>query len=261
MFGKRSTPSLPGKPATPALSATPSASEPARSSAAEFWRQAYRPADRPEAGKLFSHEVDDLRLADRGDRSGRALQARSGKRARRNPRHRSRNRRDQESGAVDRRTGRPARRYLQRRAGLWPARTAAGARRYRRHHGQRPASDVHRSRRQNSAHQHPLPRQRSVDEHLPAHRQPGRTPRRRGLADLRRASHGRFARQRDRPAARDRRRRAHDPQIQEGQADSRSVDPVRRDLACRARKSSKSLVACAAMSSSPAAPVPARRHC
>jgi pilus assembly protein CpaF len=46
---------------------------------------------------------------------------------------------------------------------------------------------LHRSRRQDPAHQHPLPRQRAADEHLPAHRQPGRPPRRRILADLRRA--------------------------------------------------------------------------
>ena len=48
-------------------------------------------------------------------------------------------------------------------------------------------ADLHRSRRQDPADQHPLSRQRAADEHLPAHRQPGRPPRRRGLADLRRA--------------------------------------------------------------------------
>ena len=37
---------------------------------------------------------------------------------------------------------------------------------------------LHRSRRQGAADQCPLPRQRAADEHLPAHRQPGRPPRR-----------------------------------------------------------------------------------
>jgi pilus assembly protein CpaF len=48
------------------------------------------------------------------------------------------------------------------------------------------ANGLHRSRRQDPAHRHPLPRQPAADEHLPAHRQPGRPPRRRILADLRR---------------------------------------------------------------------------
>ena len=51
-----------------------------------------------------------------------------------------------------------------------------------------------------------------------AHRQPDRPPRRRSLADLRRAPAGWLARQRHRAAARDRRAFAHHPQIQEGQA-------------------------------------------
>ena len=55
--------------------------------------------------------------------------------------------------------------------------------------------------RQGAAHQYPLPRQCPADEHLPAHRQPGRPPRRRILADLRRAPAGRLPRQRHRPAA------------------------------------------------------------
>ena len=45
---------------------------------------------------------------------------------------------DQEPRAVDLRAGGPARRHLQRRARLRSARAAAGARRHRRHHGQRP---------------------------------------------------------------------------------------------------------------------------
>ena len=47
----------------------------------------------------------------------------------------------------------------------------------------------------------------AADEHLPAHRQPGRPPGRRILADLRRAPARRLARQRHRAAARHRRRR------------------------------------------------------
>ena len=38
--------------------------------------------------------------------------------------------------------------------------------------------DLHRGRRQDPAHQCPLPRQPAADEHLPADRQPGRPPRR-----------------------------------------------------------------------------------
>jgi len=45
----------------------------------------------------------------------------------------------------------------QRRARLRPARTAAVARRYLRHHGQRRRHGVHRSRRPHPAHRHPLP--------------------------------------------------------------------------------------------------------
>src|SRR5579864_6036018 len=67
--------------------------------------------------------------------------------------------------------------HLQRRSGLRSARAAPGARRHRRHHGQRRQPGLHRSRRQSTAHQHPLPRQCPADEHLPAHRQPGRAPR------------------------------------------------------------------------------------
>ena len=64
-------------------------------------------------------------------------------------------------------------------------------------------------------------------EHLPAHRQPGRPPRRRILADLRRAPAGRLARQRHRAAAGDRRPGAHHPQVQEGQAHARATRAVR----------------------------------
>src|SRR5271155_4587650 len=53
---------------------------------------------------------------------------------------------------------------------------------------------LHRSRRQDPIDQCPFPRQCAVDEHLPADREPGRTPRRRSLADLRRSSAGRLTR-------------------------------------------------------------------
>ncbi len=105
----------------------------------------------------------------------------------RKSRHRQRDHLDQERRDVDRRAGTPAAGHLQRRARLRPARALAGARRHLRHHGQRRQPRLHRSQRQGPAHQHPLPRQRAADEHLPAHRQPGRPPRRRELADLRRA--------------------------------------------------------------------------
>ncbi len=118
--------------------------------------------------------------------------------ARGNPRHRQRDHRDQEHRDVDLRAGRAARRHLQRRARLWPARAAARARRHRRHHGERLRHRLHRGRRQDPAHRHPLSRQPAADEHLPAHRQPDRPPRRRILADLRRAPAGRLARQRHR---------------------------------------------------------------
>ena len=39
-------------------------------------------------------------------------------------------------------------------------------------------ADLHRSRRQDRADRHPLPRQPAAPQHLPAHRQPGRPPRR-----------------------------------------------------------------------------------
>ena len=100
-------------------------------------------ADGAAAGQLLPDQEHDLRRADRGDRSVGAVQARSRQRARGNPRHRPRDRLDQESRDVDRRAGGPARRHLQRRARLRPARAAARARRHRRHHGQRP--DAHAS--------------------------------------------------------------------------------------------------------------------
>ena len=95
--------------------------------------------------------------------------------------------------------------------GLRATRAAAGARRHRRHHGQRRQADLHRGGRQDPDHQHPLPRQRAADEHLPAHRQPGRPPRRRSLADLRRPPGRRLPRQRHRAAAGHRRALPHHP--------------------------------------------------
>ena len=165
--------------------------------------------------------------------------------ARGNPRHRQRDHRDQEHRDVDRRAGRTARRHLQRRARLRSARAAAGARRHRRHHGQRRRHGLHRSRRQDPEDRHPLPRQPAAAQHLPAHRQPGRPARRRILADLRRAPRRRLPRQRHRAAAGDRRPRAHHPQVQEGQADARSAGQVRLDLAGRRRDPARSSAAAA----------------
>ena len=182
-------------------------------------------------------------------------------RARGNPRHRQRDHRDQEHRDVDLRAGRAARRYLQRRARLRPARAAAGARRHRRHHGQRLRHGLHRSHRQDSEDRHPLPRQPAAAQHLPAHRQPDRPPRRRILADLRRALAGRLARQRHRAAARDRRPRAHHPQVQEGQADARSAGQIRHHHASKAPKSCRSSAAAASTRWCPAAPVRARPRC
>ncbi len=210
---------------------------------------------------LLRDQGHDLRRADRGDRPGAAGAARRRFRARGNPRHRQRDHRDQEHRDVDLRAGRAARRHLQRRARLRPARAAAGARRHRRHHGERLRHGLHRSQRQDSEDRHPLPRQPAAPQHLPAHRQPDRPPRRRSLADLRRAPARRLARQRHRAAAGDRRPRAHHPQVQEGQADARSARQVRHDHASRAPKSSRSSAAAASTRWSPAAPAPARRRC
>ena len=133
-----------------------------------------RGAGQPEVGGLFPDQGAHLRRPDRRDRPRRALQARSRRRARGNPRHRARDRHGQEPRPVDRRTGAAARRHLQRRSRLRAARAAARARRDRGHHGQRSDALLHRGRRQDPADQRPVPRQRAADEHLPAHRQPGR---------------------------------------------------------------------------------------
>ena len=150
---------------------------------------------------LLRNQGHGIWCADRSDRSRPARQARRRFGARRDPRHRQRNHRDQEHRDVDRRAGRPARRYLQRRARLRPARAVAGARRNRRHHGEWLRHGLYRSRRQNSEDRHPVPRQSAAAQHLSAHRQPGRPARRRGFADLRRALAGRLARQCHRAAA------------------------------------------------------------
>ena len=156
---------------------------------------------------LLRHQVAGLFRADRYDRPVAARQARAGERARGNPRHRQRHHRDQELRDVDRRAGGTARGHLQRRARLRSAGAAAGARRHRRHHGQRLQAGLHRGQRQGRADRHPLPRQPAAPQHLPAHRQPGRPPRRRIEPDLRRAPARRLARQRHRAAARHRRHR------------------------------------------------------
>ncbi len=185
----------------------------------------------PPLGILLRDQRNDFRRADRGDRSRSACQARRRFGARGNPRHRQRDHRDQKRRDVDCRAGRSARRHLQRRARLRPARAAIGARRDRRHHGERLGHGLHRSRRQDSEDRYPLPRQPAAAEHLPAHRQPGRSPGRRILADLRRASAGRLARQRDRAAAGNRRAGTDHPQIPQGKAHARAVGQIRLNLA------------------------------
>ena len=158
-------------------------------------------------GRVLRRQDDGLQRADRHHRPDAARQARGGRGARGDPRHRQRDHPDQERRDVDRRAGGAARGHLQRRAGLRPARAAAGARRHRRHHGQRRQHHLHRGRRQGAEDRRALRRQRAADEHLPAHRQPGRPPRRRIEPDLRRAPSRRQPRQRHRPAAGHRRAR------------------------------------------------------
>ena len=189
----------------------------------------------PPLGLLLRGQGHDLRRADRSDRPRSAGQARRRFRARRNPRHRQRDHRHQEHRDVDLRAGRSARRHLQRCARLRAARAAAGARRDRRHHGERLGHGLHRSRRQAAEDRHSLPRQPAIAQHLSAHRQPGRPPRRRILADLRRPPAGRLARQRHRAAAGDRRAGAHHPQIPQGQAHARAARQVWFSFAGRRR--------------------------
>ena len=248
MFGKRSGPDIETRAIKPAAGAQ----EPASSAATAVTRSAPPPPTvsspplspakagsprrrKPALGQLLPGQGDHLRRPDRGDRPRPARQARRRVRARGNPRHRQRDHRDQEHRDVDRRAGGTARRHLQRRARIRAAGAAVVARRHLRHHGQRRRHGVHRSRGPHPAHRNPLPRQSAIAEHLPAHRQPGRPARRRILADLRRAPRRRLPRQRHRSAAGARRPRAHDPQIQEGQADAGSAGQVRRDLAGRRR--------------------------
>ena len=130
-------------------------------------------------GGVLRRQDHRLQRADRHHRPHPARQARGGGGARGDPRHRQRDHPDQERGDVDRRAGGAARGHLQRRARLRPARAAAGARRHRRHHGQRRGHDLHRGERQGAEDGDALRRQRPAHEHLPAHRQPGRPPRRR----------------------------------------------------------------------------------
>ena len=79
---------------------------------------------------------------------------------------------------VDLRAGRTARGHLQRRSRLRPARAAARPRRHLRHHGQRRQPDLHRSRRQDRGTGIRFRDNTPASVDLPAHRQPGRPPRR-----------------------------------------------------------------------------------
>ena len=182
--------------------------------------------------------------------------------ARGNPRHRQRDHRDQEHRDVDLRAGRPARGHLQRRARLRPARAAAGPRRHRRHHGER--------RRAQSTSKSPA-RSQQTDIRFRDNQQllnicqriVSQVGRRvdESLADLRRPPARRLARQRHRAAAGHRRRRAHHPQVQEGQADPRPAGQVRLDLAGRRRGPADHRPRPLQRRSSPAVPARARRRC
>ena len=132
----------------------------------------------PPLRRILRRQDDCLQRADRHHRSDAAREARQRGCARGDPRHRQRDRPDQERRDVDRRAGGTARGHLQRRAGLWAAGAAAGSRRDLRHHGQRGQHDVHRSQRQGAEDGRALCRQPAAHEHLPAHRQPGRPARR-----------------------------------------------------------------------------------
>ena len=211
-------------PAKPAES-RPTPVEPVRAPAKQ---EAARPRAAAFRGVLRRQD-DGLQRADRHHRPDPARQAGGGGGARGDPRHRRRDRCDQERLDVGGRAGGAARGHLQRRPRLWPARAAAGPRRHRRHHGQRRATYLHRGGRQGPADDDALPRQRPADEHLPADRQPGRPPRRRVEPDLRRAPARRQPRQRHRPAAGHRRPGADHPEVQEGQADAGEPGEVRVD--------------------------------
>ena len=127
---------------------------------------------------ILRRQDDGLQRADRHHRSYAARQARQCGRARGDPRHRQRDHPDQERRDVDCRAGGAARGHLQRRAGLRSTGAAARSRRDLRHHGQRREHDLHRGRRQGAAYGRAFRRQHAAHEHLPAHRQPGRPPRR-----------------------------------------------------------------------------------
>jgi hypothetical protein len=135
-------------------------------------------ADRSERGRfasfgsLLRNQEHDLRSFDRSNRSRSARQARPRLGTRGDPRHHQRDHRHQGNCDVDFRAGRAARRYLQRRARLRPARAAAHAGRHFRHHGERLRHHLHRSRRPDREDRHSFPRQPATDEYLPAYREP-----------------------------------------------------------------------------------------
>ena len=188
MFGKRTNDTAqPRRAAPPRRSAGPAARQSrsgrAQASAPQTNRAA-RPAPEPvQQQRRHSEEYYDVKttvfnaLIDTIDLTQLAKLDSRG-RARGDPRHRQRDHPDQERRDVDRRAGGAARGHLQRRARLRSAGAAAGARRDRRHHGQRREHDLHRGRRQGAAYRRAFRRQPAAHEHLPAHRQPGRPPRR-----------------------------------------------------------------------------------
>jgi pilus assembly protein CpaF len=122
-------------------------------------------------------------------------------------------------------------------------------------------TDLHRSQRQGSEDVVRFRDNQPASERLPAHRQPGRSPRRRVEPDLRRA-----------PARRQRVNVIAPPLSIDGAAltirkfkkDKLTLDQLvkfRLDQRPRARRSSRSSAGCAATWSSRAAPGPARRRC
>ena len=106
----------------------------------------------------------------------------------------------------------------------------------------------------------PLRRRRAPAAHHRQDRLAGRPPRRRGLADGRRAPARRQPRERDHPAAGAHGPDAHDPQVLARPVHDRRPDRVRDADAAGRRSSSPRASRASSTSSSPAVPAPARRR-
>ena len=183
------------------------------------------------ASRVLQGEVDCLRSPRRCDRHLPDRRPRPGAGARGDRRRHVRGHRRKGHRPVGSGAGPPDRGHTRRRSGLRPARTATPARRHLRRDGQRRQRRLHRGRRQDREDRHQVPEQHAASERLPAHRQPGWTPCRRKLADLRRPPARRESGQRHRAAARDRRADADDPEVSSGQADARGPGRIRLDHA------------------------------